>query len=228
MIFRTLAAKMTAAALTAVIAAAGVSGFAPTNATAGEPSLGNVAWVYANAQLANGDRAFGDIAALGFEMPKREVTITAPSPETEVSCNAVGFSGAHVGVLNSNGRPLLLIVESIDADCNAVAFMSWGSATNKNTDLDSPWREVTSKVTGDRVLARSKRNVPVGKWRTAMIKGGVLVFPATSRNSAKFTANGSDLKISWGGTGSLTSVMFGDIKLQETEAPENPLTYAGR
>lgn len=212
-------------ALAAILVTVATTG----TATAGGASLGEVAWIYANATLANGDRAFGNVANLGFEMPKGEVAITEPGAEVASMCLA--FSGVWVGEY-ANGRPLLLVVTAIapnGSKCKAAVSVGWGSEPGKTIDISTPWKEVVSKRWRVPVLARSGRNVPVTYTMDGQrIKKGVLRVQMTSSTRATFKIlDDGTMSIDWGGGGKLTKTSLAAIVLQELAEPSEGFKRVG-
>lgn len=135
---------------------------------------------------------FGRLTTTGVEYPKAELTITSPTADVPTEC--ARFVGARQGAL-SNGRPLMVVVTDISAQCDVTVWMAWGSEPDRAIDIGDPWQKASNGI-----YKRNGRNMPVGKLLTGKVSDGKLKLEPTRKTTATFVIRDEQLNVRWGST----------------------------
>ena len=155
---------------------------------------------------------FGRMTTTGVEYPKTDLKITPPAAAVPIECGR--FIGARQGVL-SNGRPLMVVVTEISAQCEATVWMAWGSEPDRPIDIGDPWQKADNGI-----FKRNGRNMPVGKLLRGKVSDSKLELQPTRRTTATFTIRDDRLRVRWGPTtAELTPFDLGAVRFVIPVAP---------
>ena len=135
---------------------------------------------------------FGRMTSTGVEYPTTDLEIIPPSADVPMEC--AQFVGARQGVL-SNGRPLMVVVTKISAQCEATVWMAWGSEPDRPIDIGDPWQKAANGI-----YKRNGRNMPVGKLLRGKVSDARLELEPTRKTTATFAIRDDRLRVSWGST----------------------------